>query len=45
MTFTIGMLVGAFIGGMVLVMLVPPEKEDWLRQWIITMWQKVTKKG
>lgn len=45
MSFTVGALVGAFVAGMVLVMLVPPEKEDWLRQWIINQWQKITKKG
>jgi gas vesicle protein len=45
MTFTLGMLVGAFIAGAVMVMLVPPEKEDWLRQWIVSQWQKLTKKG
>ncbi len=43
--FTLGMLVGAFIAGVVLVMLVPPKYEDWLRQWIIKQWQKLTKKG
>ena len=45
MTFTIGMMVGAFGAGIVLVMLVPPKYEDWLRSWIITQWQKLTKKG
>ena len=43
--FTLGMLVGAFVAGVVLVMLVPPQYEDWLRQWIINKWQKLTKKG
>lgn len=43
MAFTLGMLIGAFVAGMVLVMLVPPEYEDWLRQWIVNQWQKLTK--
>jgi hypothetical protein len=34
-----------FAAGAAVIMLLPPEKEDWLRQWIITQWQKVTKKG
>lgn len=45
MTFTLGMLVGAAAAGALIVMLVPPKYEDWLRGWIITQWQKVTKKG
>lgn len=40
-----GFLIGAFVGGMLVVMLVPPKYEDWLRGWIITQWQKITKKG
>ena len=40
MEFVLGMLVGA-----VVIMLLPPKHEDWLRQWIINQWQKVTKKG
>lgn len=31
--------------GAAIIMLLPPKYEDWLRQGIITMWQKVTKKG
>ena len=38
--FVVGFLVGAAA-----VALTPPEYEDWLRQWIINQWQKVTKKG
>ena len=45
MTFTVGMMVGAAVAGGVIVMLVPPKYEDQLRLWIITNWQKVTKKG
>lgn len=45
MEFLTGTVVGAFIAGVVLVMLVPPEYEDWLRQWIINQWKKLTKKG
>lgn len=45
MTFTLGMLVGAFAAGAVLVMMVPPEYEDRLRLWILSQWQKLTKKG
>jgi hypothetical protein len=33
------------VAGALIVMLVPPKYEDWLRNWIITNWQKVTKKG
>ena len=40
MNFYTGILVGA-----VVIMLLPPKYEDWLRQQIITQWQKVTKKG
>ncbi len=40
MSFVFGMLVGA-----VVIMLLPPKYEDWLRQWIINMWKKITKKG
>lgn len=40
MSFFLGMLVGAAV-----IMLLPPKYEDWLRQWIITQWQNVTKKG
>jgi hypothetical protein len=40
MTFTLGFLAGA-----VVIMLLPPKYEDWLRQFIINQWQKVTKKG
>ena len=40
MTFIFGMIAGAAV-----IMLLPPKYEDWLRQWIITQWQKVTKKG
>jgi len=36
--------IGFFVGAAV-VMMLPPKYEDWLRQWIITQWQKVTKKG
>jgi len=36
----VGILIGATI-----VMLTPPEYEDWLRQWIINQWKKVTNKG
>jgi hypothetical protein len=39
MSFWIGLLAGAAI-----IMLLPPKYEDWLRQQIITQWQKVTKK-
>lgn len=39
MTFIFGILVGAAI-----IMLLPPRYEDWLRQWIITKWQNITKK-
>jgi hypothetical protein len=45
MTFTLGMVVVAAVAGALIVMLVPPKYEDWLRGWIITQWQKVTKKG
>lgn len=45
MTFTIGMMVGGVAAGMIFVMLVPPEYEDWLRQWIVTGWQKITNRG
>lgn len=40
LTFILGALAGAFI-----IMMLPPEKEDWLRQWFITQWQNITKKG
>lgn len=40
MNFYTGILVGALI-----IMLLPPKYEDWLRGWINTQWQKVTKKG
>lgn len=40
MQFVFGLLVGAAI-----IMLLPPKYEDWLRQWIITTWKKLTKKG
>ena len=33
------------LGGAVIIMLLPPKYEDWLRQGIITLWKKVTKKG
>jgi hypothetical protein len=39
------MVVVAAVAGALIVMLVPPKYEDWLRGWIITQWQKVTKKG
>ena len=45
MTFTMGMMAGGVVAGMVLVMLVPPKYEDWLRTWIINQWNKITKKG
>jgi hypothetical protein len=40
MNLIIGMIAGA-----VIIMLLPPKYEDWLRQWIITQWQKLTKRG
>ena len=40
MSFVLGVLVGA-----VVIMLLPPKYEDWLRQFIVTQWKKVTKKG
>jgi hypothetical protein len=40
MSFFFGMVAGG-----VIVALIPPKYEDWLRQQIINMWQKVTKKG
>jgi len=35
-----GMIIGAAI-----IMLLPPKYEDWLRGWIVTGWNKLTKKG
>lgn len=40
MGFFTGLIIGA-----VVIMLLPPKYEDWLRQWIISMWQKVTNQG
>jgi hypothetical protein len=40
MSFVGGMVVGAAI-----IMLLPPKYEDWLRTWIVSQWQKLTKKG
>lgn len=40
MSFWIGVVVGAAV-----VAMIPPEYEDRLRSWIITQWQKITKKG
>lgn len=37
-------IVGLLIGGAVVILL-PPKYKDQLRGWIITQWQKVTKKG
>lgn len=34
-----------FLLGAAVIMLLPPKYEDWLRQWIVTQWQKLTKKG
>ena len=45
MGFITGTVVGAFIMGAVLVMMIPPEYEDQLRGWIVKQWQKITKKG
>lgn len=40
MSFILGMVAGG-----VIVALMPPKYEDWLRQIIITQWQKLTKRG
>jgi len=40
MNFVFGILVGA-----VVIMLLPPKYEDWLRTWLVNQWKKVTKKG
>lgn len=37
-------LFGLVVGGVV-VALIPPEKEDRLRLWILSQWQKLNKKG
>jgi hypothetical protein len=31
--------------GAVIIMLLPPKYEDWLRQGIVTLWNKVFKRG
>lgn len=31
--------------GAVIIMFIPPKYEDALRVWVITQWQKITKKG
>lgn len=40
MTFVFGVVAGA-----ALIMLTPPKYEDWLRQFIVNQWKKITKKG
>jgi hypothetical protein len=40
MSFVLGVLAGA-----ALIMLIPPKYEDWLRQFIVNQWKKITKKG
>lgn len=38
------LIIGMVAGG-VIVALIPPKYEDWLRQFIITQWQNLTKRG
>jgi hypothetical protein len=45
MEFFTGTILGAFVAGIVLVMLVPPKYEDWLRSWIINQWKNITNRG
>jgi len=44
MSFLLENWMGIIIGAAI-IMALPPKYEDWLRSWIITQWQKVTKKG
>lgn len=45
MEFLTGAVIGAFVAGVLFVMLVPPKYEDWLRTGIINLWKKVTNRG